>query len=118
LLGTGFWSDSEKLHFFIGRDVTEAKRTEQLKNEFVATVNHELRTPLTVIAGSLGLLTGRDAEQLADPRRLLNMAEANCRRLLRLVNDILDIEKIEQDGMVFDFQQVEIKSLVQKAIES
>jgi PAS domain S-box-containing protein len=114
----GVWSESEQLHFFIGRDVTDAKRVEQLKNEFVATVNHELRTPLTVIAGSLGLLTGRDAEQLADPRRLLNMAEANCQRLLRLVNDILDIEKIEQDGMVFDFQQVEMKSLVQKAIEA
>ena len=118
LAWSGVWSEIEQLHFFIGRDITESKRTEQLKNEFVATVNHELRTPLTVIAGSLGLLTGRDAEQLADPRRLLNMAEANCQRLLRLVNDILDIEKIEQDRTVFDFQQVEMKSLVQKAIEA
>jgi PAS domain S-box-containing protein len=118
LAWSGVWSEIEQLHFFIGRDVTEAKRTEQLKTEFVATVSHELRTPLTVIAGSLGLLTGRDAEQLADPRRLLNMAQANCQRLLRLVNDILDIEKIERDGMVFDFQPVEMKSLVEKAIEA
>jgi PAS domain S-box-containing protein len=118
LAWSGVWSEIEQLHFFIGRDVTEAKRTERLKNEFVATVNHELRTPLTVIAGSLGLLIGRDAEKLADPMRLLKMAQANCQRLLWLVDDILDIEKIEKNGMVFDFQQVEIKSLVEKAIEA
>ena len=118
LAWSGVWSETEQLHFFIGRDVTEAKRTERQKNEFVATVSHELRTPLTAIAGSLGLLTGSDAERLPDPTRLLRMAQANCQRLLRLVNDILDIEKIEKDGMVFDFQQVEVKSLVEKAIEA
>src|SRR5450631_1225911 len=118
LAWSGVWSETEQLHFFIGRDVTEAKRVERQKNEFVATVSHELRTPLTVIAGSLGLLTGREAGQLLNPTRLLEMAEANCQRLLRLVNDILDIEKIEEDGMTFDFQQVEIRSLVQKAIEA
>jgi PAS domain S-box-containing protein len=118
LAWSGVWSETEQLHFFIGRDVTEAKRIERQKNEFVATVSHELRTPLTAIAGSLGLLTGCDAQRLADPSRLLEMAQANCQRLLRLVNDILDIEKIEKDGMVFDFQQVEVKSLVEKAIET
>jgi signal transduction histidine kinase len=118
LAWSGVWSEVEQLRFFIGRDVTEAKRTERLKNEFVATVSHELRTPLTVVAGSLGLLTGRDTKQLTNPMRLLKMAQANCQRLLRLVNDILDIEKIEQDGMVIDFQQVEMKSLVEKAIEA
>jgi len=118
LAWNGVWSEIEQLHFFIGRDVTEAKRTERLKNEFVATVSHELRTPLTAIAGSLGLLTGRGAEQLADPMRLLKMAQANCQRLMRLVNDILDIDKIEKDGAAFDFQQVEMKPLVEKAIEA
>ena len=118
LAWSGVWSEIEQLHFFIGRDVTEVKRTERLKNEFVATVSHELRTPLTVIAGSLGLLTGSGAERLVDPTRLLNMAQANCQRLLRLVNDILDIENIEKDRVVFDFQQVEIKPLVEKAIEA
>jgi len=118
LAWTGVWSEVEQLHFFIGRDVTEAKRTERLKNEFVATVNHELRTPLTAIAGSLGLLTGPGAEQLADPMRLLKMAQTNCQRLVRLLNDILNFEKIEKDGVKFDFQQVEIKPLVEKAIEA
>lgn len=118
LAWSGVWSETEQLHFFIGRDVTEAKRIERQKNEFIATVSHELRTPLTAIVGCLGLLTGRDAQRLANPTRLLEMAQANCQRLLRLVNDILDIENIEKDGMVFDFQQVEVKSLVEKAIEA
>jgi PAS domain S-box-containing protein len=118
LAWSGVWSEIEQLHFFIGRDVTEAKRTERLKNEFVATVSHELRTPLTAIAGSLGLLTGRGAERLADPRRLLLIAQANSQRLLSLVNDILDIERIEGDRMVFDFQQVEVKPLIEGAIEA
>jgi signal transduction histidine kinase len=81
-------------------------------------VSHELRTPLTAIAGSLGLLTGRGAERLADPRRLLMIAQANSQRLLSLVNDILDIERIEGDRMVFDFQQVEVKPLIEGAIEA
>jgi PAS domain S-box-containing protein len=118
LAWSGVWSEIEQLHFFIGRDVTEAKRTERLKNEFVATVSHELRTPLTAIAGSLGLLAGRGAERLADPTRLLKMAQANTQRLLRLVNDILDIETIEGDRMAFDFQQVAMKPLVEEAIDA
>lgn len=114
----GVWMESEQLHYFIGRDVTEAKRIERLKNEFVATVSHELRTPLTAIAGSLGLLTGIGAERLAGSARLLKLAHANSQRLLRLVNDILDIETIEGDRMPFNFQPVGIKPLVEEAIET
>ena len=105
LLWSGVWSKVEELHFFIGRDVTEAKRVERLKNEFVATVSHELRTPLTVIAGTLGLLTGEGAKRLPDPARLLKLAEANTQRLQKLVNDILDIETVEGNRMTFDFER-------------
>jgi PAS domain S-box-containing protein len=118
LAWSGVWSEMEGLHFFIGRDVTEAKRTERLKNEFVATVSHELRTPLTAIAGSLGLLAGDGAERLANPGRLLKIAHANSQRLVRLVNDILDIEAIVGERMAFDFHRVEMKALVEKAIEA
>ncbi len=114
----GVWMESEQLHYFIGRDVTEAKRIERLKNEFVATVSHELRTPLTAIAGSLRLLTGRGAERLSDPSRLVNIAHANSQRLLRLVNDILDIETIEGDRIVLNFQPVDVKPLVEDVIET
>ncbi len=69
---------------------------ERLKDEFVSTVSHELRTPLTSISGSLGLLVGQWAGKLPEPAaRLLGIAHKNSQRLVRLVNDILDIEKIE-----------------------
>jgi PAS domain S-box-containing protein len=118
LAWSGVWSEAEQLHFFIGRDVTEAKRTERLKDEFLATVSHELRTPLTAIAGSLGILTGRGTERIANTTRLLNIAQANSQRLLRLVNDIFDIVLMEGNRMVFDFQQVELKPLLAEAIEA
>jgi PAS domain S-box-containing protein len=118
LAWSGIWSEIEELHFFIGRDVTEAKRIERLNNEFVATVSHEIRTPLTSIVASLGLLTGPSAERLGDPMRMLKIAHANSQRLVRLVNDILDIEAIERDRMTFAFQQVEMKPLVEEAIET
>lgn len=115
---SGVWLKDEDTHFFIGRDVTEAKRSERLKNEFIATVSHELRTPLTAIAGSLGLLAGRSTERVANPSRLLALAQANSQRLLRLVNDILDIEKIEGDRMVLEFTCVAVPPLVEEAIEA
>ena len=65
LAWNGTWSEIEQLHFFIGRDLTEAKLTERLQNKFVATVSHELRTPLTSIAGALGLLDRRSRSNAA-----------------------------------------------------
>jgi len=99
-------------------DISERKRLERLKDEFVATVSHELRTPMTSIAGSLGLLMGTATGQLPDSAaRLLAIAHTNCQRLVRLVNDILDIEKLESGQAIFNFQAVEILSSVKQAIE-
>jgi PAS domain S-box-containing protein len=101
------------------RDITARKRNERLKGEFVATVSHELRTPMTSIAGSLGLLVGGAAGPLPDSaRRLLAIAHSNSQRLVRLINDILDIEKIESGKMVFALQPVEVRALVEQVIES
>jgi signal transduction histidine kinase/DNA-binding response OmpR family regulator len=107
----------------IMEDVTarrmESKRIEQLKDEFVSTVSHELRTPLTSISGSLGLLVGNEAWKLPKAaERLLAIAYANSQRLVRLVNDILDIEKIESGKVVFDLKRVRIQALVEQAIEA
>src|SRR3984885_14395399 len=99
------------------RYATERKRLERLKDEFVSTVSHELRTPLTSIAGSLGLLMGNAAGSLPKPMaRLLAIAHTNSQRLVRLVDDILDIEKIQAGRMVFNFSRVEVRSLVAQAI--
>lgn len=103
----------------IARDVTERKRDEQMKDEFVATVSHELRTPLTSIAASLGLLAGGALGTLPDSAmRLLTIANTNCQRLARLVNDVLDIQKIEAGKMTFDLQPLEVRALIEQTIET
>ena len=97
----------------------ERKRLQRLKDEFVATVSHELRTPLTSITGALGLLTGNVAGKLPESAmHLLTIAYTNSRRLVRLLNDILDIEKMDSGKAVFEFKRVEVRSLVQQTIEA
>ncbi|WP_300973089.1 ATP-binding protein [Sphingomonas sp. LHG3406-1] len=103
----------------VGRDITERRRVERMKTDFVATVSHELRTPLTSISGSLGLLAGGAAGELgAKARRLIEIALNNSQRLIRLINDILDIEKIESGKMEFDNQELPLESLLQQVVDA
>jgi PAS domain S-box-containing protein len=100
------------------RDISVRRQTERLKDEFVATVSHELRTPLTSISGSLGLLAGQWASKLPESAaRLLTIAHTNSQRLARLLNDILDIEKLESGRVVFNLSKVAVRSVVENAIE-
>jgi PAS domain S-box-containing protein len=100
------------------RDISARKNNERLKDEFVSTVSHELRTPLTSISGSLGLLAEQWASELPkSAARLLAIAHTNSQRLVRLINDILDIEKLESSRVVFNLSQVDLCSLVAHAIE-
>jgi PAS domain S-box-containing protein len=100
------------------RDVTERKRNEQIKSDFVSTVTHELRTPLTSIAGALGLLKGGSAGVLPERvDRLITIAHDNANRMVRLVNDILDIQKIESGNMPFNLRELDLKAAVSSAIE-
>ncbi len=100
-------------------DITEPKRMERVKDEFVSTVSHELRTPLTSISGSLGLLLGGAAGTLPEGAvRLLSIAHSNSKRLVRLINDILDIEKIESGQVIFNFKRVDVLALVEQVIEA
>ncbi|SLJ86304.1 ATP-binding protein [Novosphingobium mathurense] len=100
------------------RDITERKRVEQLKSEFVSTVSHELRTPLTSIAGSLGLLSGGAAGELGERAgRLISIAQSNANRLVRLINDILDIEKMESGRMPFHNSELDLSAALATSIE-
>jgi PAS domain S-box-containing protein len=100
-------------------DFSDRSRVEMLKNEFVATVSHELRTPLTSIAGALGLLVGNAGGTLPGSAvRLITIAHTNCQRLVRLVNSILAMEKIESGKIVFVLQRVELQTVVKQAIEA
>jgi signal transduction histidine kinase len=101
------------------RYANERKRLEWMKDEFVSSVSHELRTPLTSISASLGLLMANAAGSLPDPAvRLITIAYTNSQRLVRLVNDILDIEKMEAGQVTFNFRRVEVRSLVDEAVDA
>ncbi|MCJ2188122.1 ATP-binding protein [Novosphingobium beihaiensis] len=100
------------------RDITERKRVEQLKSDFVSTVTHELRTPLTSIAGALGLLEGGGGGPLNErASRLITIAHSNADRLVRLINDILDIEKIESGNMPFNLRELDLTAAVRASVE-
>ena len=106
-------------HVAIGYDLTEARRAEKLKNEFVSVVSHELRTPLTSIRGALGLLSGGVAGELpASAAQMIGIAQKNADRLVLLINDILDIEKIESGQMRFETSEVSLAHLLENALES
>lgn len=101
------------------RDITERKQIDQMKNEFISIVSHELRTPLTSIRGSLGLIAGGAIGEIPpQAKQLIDIASNNSERLVRLINDILDIEKIESGKMQFEMKPQRLLPLVEQAIES
>ena len=112
-------SAEERRYVAAIRDISDRKRAEKMKTEFVSTVSHELRTPLTSISGSLGLLGAGAVGPLNDKaKRLVDIAHANCERLVRLINDILDIEKIESGNMDFDLRKMHVAPLVERTVEA
>ena len=103
----------------IAEDITERKRVEHLKSEFVSTVSHELRTPLTAISGALKLIASGIIGPINDKtKELLNIAVNNSERLAHLVNDLLDFERIVGGQLQFDFQVQPLKPLIERALES
>ena len=100
-------------------DITELKRLERMKAEFVSTVSHELRTPLTSIRGSLGLLAGGVVGAVPEAaKKLIDIALSNCERLVRLIGDILDVEKIESGKMSFSLQVLDLAELVDQSVRA
>jgi PAS domain S-box-containing protein len=100
------------------RDITERLAMEKVKDEFVSVVSHELRTPLTSIRASLGLLAGGVLTEVPDKaQRMLEIAVSNADRLTRLVNDILDIERLESGRADLHPTVCDAATLVQHAAE-
>lgn len=102
----------------IFRDITERKAIERLKSEFVSTVSHELRTPLTSIRGALGLLSSGLLGPIAEKgQRMLEIAVTNTDRLVRLINDILDLERIESGTVELSHGPVDVETILRQARE-
>jgi signal transduction histidine kinase len=100
-------------------ELLEQKRVEQLKNDFISVISHEVRTPLTSIHGALNLLkSGLGGELNPQGQRLLDAAYRNSQRLVRLVNDLLDLQRIESGTMTFNLRPVELRSLLKQAVEA
>ena len=99
--------------------LSERSQLDTLKDEFISTVSHELRTPLTSIRGALGLLSSGTIGEL-DPRamNLLRIATTNTDRLIRLINDILDLERMESGRAPLQIRRCSLRDLCQQAIET
>lgn len=118
---TAVWDAHGQISGFlgIGSDITERKRLDQLKSEFVSTVSHELRTPLTAISGALGLVvSGTLGEMPAQAKQMLDIANKNSLRLAHLINDLLDMEKLAAGMMRFDLQVQLLMPLVEHALDA
>lgn len=110
---------SRRLFIGVIRDLSSRQEIEQLKSGFVSTVSHELRTPLTSISGSLGLLAGGIAGALpGKAARLIDIAKLNCERLVRLINDILDLERAESGRLELRLAAQRLKPIVRQALDA
>jgi PAS domain S-box-containing protein len=101
----------------LAQDVTERIRVDQMKRDFVSIVSHELRTPLTAIRGALGLILG-GATGIAPEKmhKLITIADDNTQRLLHIINDILDINKIESGLLEYHFNNIPVMPLLEKTV--
>jgi PAS domain S-box-containing protein len=109
---------NQKLYVAVVRDISERKKIERMKSEFISTVSHELRTPLTVINGAIAMI-GSGAlltEIPSNVKDLLEAAQRNSDRLLLLINDLLDMEKIIAGKMNIEMLSVDIDNILDEAI--
>lgn len=113
--------ESGRPSYFISQilDITHRREVDQLQAEFISTVNHELRTPLTAIQGALGLLKANFNERASDKEKtLLSYSYESAQRLARLVNDILDVEKMAQGKLDYRIERTDIVELVGQITDS
>lgn len=117
-LGVSEWfDDGQRRYTLVVRDLTDRRQVERMKDEFLASVSHELRTPLTSILGSIGLLGTKATGELPPAAvRLAEIATRNAERLGRLIDDLLDLTKIESDRLVLTLQPRAVGELLNEAL--
>jgi PAS domain S-box-containing protein len=100
------------------QDVSERRRLEKMKDEFISTVSHELRTPLTSLRASLGLIASGSLDKRPEKQRqMIEMAIGNSDRLIRLVNDILDFDSVEKGRLPLHRQPIEAIDMLRRAAD-
>ncbi|MFB2833400.1 PAS domain S-box protein [Floridanema evergladense] len=101
------------------QDISERRKIDKIKDEFISIVSHELRTPLTAIRGSLGILeTGVLDDRPEKAKYMLKLAVKNSERLVQLVNDILDLERLQSGKVQLVTENCQVEDLMQQAVES
>jgi PAS domain S-box-containing protein len=100
------------------QDISDRRRLERMKDEFISTVSHELRTPLTSLRASLGLIASGSLDKRPEKQRqMIEMAIGNCDRLVRLVNDILDFDSGERGMLALHRKTIEAVDLLRRAAD-
>lgn len=100
------------------QDVSERRRLEKMKDEFISTVSHELRTPLASLRASLGLIASGSLDRRPEKQRqMVELAIGNCDRLIRLVNDILDFDSVKNGRLPLHPQPVEAMDMLRRAAD-
>jgi PAS domain S-box-containing protein len=103
----------------IGRDITDRKVVDRMKDEFLGTVSHELRTPLTAIKGFIELVLDGDAGPVPDTQReFLEVASRNADRLGALINDILDVNRIESEGLKIRKEPTDLAAVLEDVLST
>lgn len=112
------WSQAEKSLFCVIHDITERMELERLKQDLVAMITHDLRTPLSSVMAFLEMLeTGMLGELTENGENLSRVAERNSRRMLTLINDLLDVEKIKSGSMELSLSDIEVQPLMEQAVQ-
>jgi signal transduction histidine kinase len=109
--------DGEEAFLGMVRDMSEFEKLGNMKRDFISVINHELRTPLTSVVGSLSLLAAGAAGELPPKaQKLVTMAERNTSRLGRLINDILDLDKIESNSLSLRLKKHSARKLLEESV--
>lgn len=114
---TELWAADRLMFLGVIRDISERHAADRMKTEFISTVSHELRTPLTAIRGSLGMIGSGALLKPEQSQRMIELATKNTDRLIDLVNDLLDLEKMQLGKMEFEFEKSDLNNMLDRAVE-
>src|SRR5262249_28382286 len=113
------WSHEERSLFCVVHDITERRKLDQIKQEFVAMVSHDLRTPLTSVRGALSLiLDGGISSEEPKGKKWLAEAQSNIDRVVYLINDLLDMDKLEAGMVKLDRTSTSVQDIGRAAVEN